>query len=107
MDKNFPCPFFLFPPSFSNASTIIASTGPRRRYYGLTRGWRGGVQDCKEGWGQEWDKDNIQEEARQRATTALVAAALGVEDTRRADRKTAARADEEAAGMVILLDAPM
>ena len=107
MGKNFPRPFFLCYPSFSNASTIIASTGPRRRFYGLTRGWRGGVQDFKEGWGREWDKDNIQEAARQRATTALVAAAPGVEDTRRADRKAAARADEEAAGMVIVLDAPL
>ena len=65
------------------------------------------MQDFKEGWGREWDKDNIQEAARQQATTALVEVALGVEDTRRADRKAAARADEEAAGMVIVLDAPM
>ena len=62
------------------------------------------MQDFKEGWGREWDKDNIQKAARQRATTALVAAALGVEDARRADRKAAARTDREAAGMVILSD---
>ena len=69
--------------------------------------WHHTSKAVKEGWGREWDKDNIQEAARQRATTALVAAAPGVEDTRRADRKAAARADEEAAGMVIFLDAPM
>ena len=65
------------------------------------------MQDFKEGWGREWDKYNIHEAARQRAMTALVAAAPGMEDTTRADRKTAARADGEAAGMMILLDAPV
>ena len=50
-------------------------------------------------------KGVAQEAARQRVTTALVAAAPGVEDTRRADRKAAARVDKEAARMVISLDA--
>ena len=65
------------------------------------------MQGFKEGWGREWDKDSIHEAARQRATTALEVSAPGVEDTRRADRKASARVDGEAAGMVILLDAPM
>ena len=49
----------------------------------------------------------MQEAERQRATTALVAAAAGVEDTGRADRKASARTYREATGMVILLDAPV